>query len=228
MFKKILLSTVALAAMSGAALAADLPTTKGPPIYSPPPPIFTWTGVYIGGQVGYEWGRAYTTAFGVPVSAYTPDGIVGGGHVGYDYQIGTFVLGIEGDANGASYRGGDGINASKEPLDGSVRGRLGYAWDRALLYATGGVAFGDFNNSDIAGDSVWNTRLGWTAGAGVEYALDNNWSLRAEYRYTDFGRYYFTGNVTGTPYSTHQYDNRVQAGFSYKFDMMGAPVVSKY
>ncbi len=58
----------------------------------------------------------------------------------------------------------DGIDASKEPLDGSVRGRLGYAWDRALIYATGGVAFGDFNNSDVLGDSVWNARVGWTAG----------------------------------------------------------------
>ena len=60
MFKKLLLSTAAVVAMSGAALAADLPTTKGPPLYTPPPPIFTWTGAYIGGQVGYEWGRAYT------------------------------------------------------------------------------------------------------------------------------------------------------------------------
>ncbi len=207
MFRKILLSTAAVVAMSGAALAADLPTTKGPPVYAPPPPIFTWTGIYIGGQVGYEFGRAYPATTGFNFPAYSPDGVVGGGHVGYNYQFGQFVAGVEGDVNGSSYRGNNGIGASKDPIDGSVRGRLGYAWDRALIYATGGVAFGDFNHSNVFGDSNWAGQVGWTAGGGVEYAIDNNWSVRAEYRYTDFGRYYFTGSSTRTSLSEKQMTN---------------------
>jgi outer membrane immunogenic protein len=228
MFRRMLIASAAVAALGGTALAADLPTTKGPPVYTPPPPIFTWTGVYIGGQVGYEFGRAYPIVGGVAAAPFSPNGVVGGGHVGYNYQIGMFVLGVEGDANGASYNGGNGVAFSRTPLDGSVRGRLGYAWDRALLYATGGVAFADFHDTDIFGDSVWTGRVGWTAGGGIDYAIDNNWSLSLEYRYTDYGRYYFTGPVTGTAVSVRQYDNRVQAGFSYKFDWLAAPVVSKY
>ncbi len=228
MFRKVLLSTVAVVAMSGAALAADLPTTKGAPVYTPPPPIFTWTGVYIGAQVGYEFGRAYPAITGTNFVPYSPNGVVGGAHVGYNYQLGQFVFGVEGDANGSSYRGSNGIGASKDPFDGSVRGRLGYAWDRALIYATGGAAFADFNHSNTVGpDSNWIGRVGWTAGGGIDYAIDNNWSLSAEYRYTNFGRYYFTGSTTGAPLSEKQYDHRVQVGFSYKFDW-AQPIVSKY
>src|SRR5579863_7705615 len=228
MLRKTLIASAVLAAFGGTALAADLPTTKGPPVYAPPPPpIFTWTGLYIGGQVGYEFGRAWPTFAGAAAAHFSPNGIVGGGHLGYNYQVGQFVLGVEGDVNGASYRGGNGIGFARDPIDGSVRGRLGYAWDRALIYATGGVAFADFNDTNIFGDNVWNTRVGWTAGGGLEYAIDNNWSLRAEYRYTAFSRYYFTGAAAGTTISVRQVDNRVQAGFSYKFDMLG-PVVSKY
>jgi len=224
MFKKILLTSAAVVAMSGAAFAADLPTTKGPAVYTPPPPpIFTWTGLYIGGQVGYEFGRA----FEADVASYSPNGVVGGGHLGYNYQLGQFVVGVEGDVNGSSYRGGNGIAFSKSPIDGSVRGRLGYAFDRALIYATGGVAFGDFQYRDIGGSIPYNVRVGWTAGGGLEYAIDNNWSLRAEYRYTDYGRYFYATPFLGAD-STRQIDHRVQAGFSYKFDLLGAPVVSKY
>ena len=109
------------------------------------------------------------------------------------------------------------------PIDGSVRGRVGYAWDRALIYGTGGVAFGDFNFS--FSQNIWTGQVGWTVGGGIDYALDNNWSLSAEYRYTDYGRYYFT--VGRRPESDGLIDNRVQLGFSYKFDW-AQPIVSKY
>ena len=195
MLRKILIASAAIVAMGSTAYAADLPTTKGPAVYTPPPVPFSWTGVYVGGQLGYEWGRTYTNAFifGAPFAtfpAYTPDGVVGGAHLGYNYQVGQFVVGVEGDADGSSFRGSStafGIikYGSKEPIDGSVRGRVGYAWDRALIYATGGVAFGDFNNFEsntipfAYNDSHWSTRVGWTAGAGIEYAIDNNWSCVA-------------------------------------------------
>ena len=91
MFRKILIASTAIVAMGSAAYAADLPTTKGPAVYTPPPPIFTWTGFYAGGQFGYEWGRVYPR-FSTP---FTTDGIDGGGHVGYNYQFGQFVAGLK-------------------------------------------------------------------------------------------------------------------------------------
>ena len=221
MLRKILMSTVVVFGAMGAASAADLPSTKAPPAYIPPPPLFTWTGVYIGGQVGYMWSGS-SDAYG-----YSPNGVVGGGHVGYNYQMGQFVAGLEGDVNGSSYNGGFGGYSTNENIDGSIRGRLGVAWDRALLYATGGAAFAGITN-DYLGTSLSHTRVGWTIGGGVEYALDNNWSVRAEYRYTDYGTYYdFPGGVAAY---NHDSDNRVQIGFSYKFDMFAppGPVVAKY
>ncbi|MHB8884790.1 MAG: outer membrane protein [Methylovirgula sp.] len=226
MLRKILMSTVVIFGAMGAASAADLPSTKAPPAYIPPPPLFTWTGVYVGGQVGYMWGN--TNPYG-----YTPNGVVGGAHVGYNYQMGQFVAGLEGDINGSSYNGsavtGLGNFGARENIDGSVRGRLGVAWDRALIYATGGAAFAGLTDS-YPGASYSHTRVGWTLGGGVEYAIDNNWSVRAEYRYSDYGTYYdFPALVPAGVYN-HTTDNRVQVGFSYKFDMFAppGPVVAKY
>lgn len=164
--------------------------------------------------------------------------MIGGAHVGYNYQMGMFVAGLEGDVNGSNYNGNNTLGGltygTRENIDGSVRGRLGIAWDRALVYATGGAAFGDFQNTYSLGgfsDSPSTTRIGWTIGGGVEYAIDNNWSVRAEYRYTDFGYFnQYSPTALGATVSQHEIDNRVQVGFSYKFDMFGppAPVVAKY
>ncbi|QXX73539.1 outer membrane protein [Methylovirgula sp. HY1] len=220
MLRKILMSTVIVFGAMGTASAADLPSTKAPPAYIPPPPLFTWTGVYVGGQIGYMWGNP--SPYG-----YTERGVVGGAHAGYNYQVGQFVAGLEGDVNGSSYNGGFGGYSTNENIDGSIRGRIGMAWDRLLLYATGGAAFAGITN-DYLGTSISHTRVGWTIGGGVEYALDNNWSVRAEYRYTDYGTYYdFPAGVAAY---NHDNDNRVQIGFSYKFDMFAppGPVVAKY
>jgi outer membrane immunogenic protein len=238
MLRKLLMSTVVLFGATAVASAADLPTTKGAPIYTPPPPpIFTWTGLYIGVQAGYEFGHSSTVAAGAGLPGYNPSGIDGGAHIGYNYQIGQFVAGLETDVNGSNYRGSNTFGAlgynTTDDIDGSVRGRLGVAWDRALIYATGGAAFGNFRNQYAAGpalDTLWNTRVGWTVGGGVEYALDNNWSLRAEYRYTDYpGFNEFAPTTVGGNVYKHETDNKVQLGVSYKFDLMGpASVVSKY
>jgi outer membrane immunogenic protein len=229
--KKLIL-TVALCGLSSVAMAADLPSRAPPPVYAPPPPLFTWTGVYLGGQIGYEWGREPAT-----LVSSQPSGVVGGAHVGYNYQVQQFVIGLEGDVNGTSYTGSafsilGPISAStKIPVDASIRGRVGVAWDRTLFYATGGVAFADIKDSFVtpgAFASFDRTRVGWTVGGGVEYAVTNNWSVRAEYRYTDYGR--FSDAVFAFPLNHHSTDNRVQAGFSYKFDTYAppAPVVAKY
>jgi outer membrane immunogenic protein len=269
MYRKILLASVGAIALSGsAAFAADLPYRGPPPVYVPPPPIFTWTGIYIGGQIGYAWGNDNVrwsgtsndgeAAFGTFSS--NPQGVIGGAHVGYNLQINQWVLGLEGTVDGTSLSRtvvvpvddvfgdtpGSFTATSRADIQGSIRGRVGIAWDRALLYATGGVAFSGFNNSitDTTGfvapagtsASFSNTRVGWTVGGGIEYAVTNNWSVRAEYRYSDFGHFTdfpFAGAllIPGTVFSAtrHLTENQVQVGFSYKFDTWAPyPVVAKY
>jgi outer membrane immunogenic protein len=258
MIRKSLLITATCVALGGSAFAADLPARSAPPVYVPPPPlpIFTWTGVYVGGQVGYEWGRSSSSIFptgtgpgaGVGLGGFNSSGVVGGAHIGYNYQINQFVVGVEGDVNGSSYRGNNsfaafgalGNQTTRNDIDGSVRGRVGWAWDRALIYATGGAAFAPIEHTftSFGGgvDDQTSTRVGWTVGGGIEYAITNNWSLRAEYRYTDYGNINnVLVNSSAVPGAfsarTHETDNRVQAGFSYKFDMFGPPappVLAKY
>jgi outer membrane immunogenic protein len=256
MIARLLAASALLGALSSAALAADL---APPPVYPPPPPVFTWTGVYVGGQIGYQWGESqnpyvYADADpGVPVFplqlSHTDEGIVGGAHVGYNWQISQFVIGLEGDVNGSDYQGTStypyptasflNTESTRIGIEGSVRGRVGFAWDRVLIYGTGGVAFASINNSvEVpvvdAYASASTGRVGWTAGGGIEYAIDNNWSIRAEYRYTDYGNvsYAFPSTSVLTGYSVSKCitDNMATGGFSYKFDMFAppAPVVAKY
>jgi outer membrane immunogenic protein len=255
MIRRFLVSAAALATMTGGALAADLPNEKGPPAFAPPPPpAFSWTGVYIGGQVGYQWGTS--SPFGVTVPGdvfaatepgYNDQGIVGGAHIGYNWQVTQFVFGLEGDVEGTSYRGsgvgtipaGTGYDTSRANIEASIRARVGWAWDRVLIYATGGGAYASINNTVGAFGapptfSSTADRFGWTAGGGIEYAITNNWSARVEYRYTDYGSYdfdvAFAGGVPTAALREHERDNRVEAGFSYKFDLFEppAPVVAKY
>ncbi|HLH10287.1 MAG TPA: outer membrane protein [Methylovirgula sp.] len=251
-----LIAAAAFCAASSAALAADLPTTKGPPVFTPPPtPIFTWTGFYIGGQVGYAFGNSnanYAVTGNGPVvtsTSFHRDGVIGGGHAGYNWQFGgpqSFVIGIEGDINGTSANGSvpvagvgafpGGTAGARSLLEGSIRGRVGYAFDRVLIYGTGGVAFADFKNSyatAIGLDNPYHSSVGWTVGGGIEYAIDSNWSVRAEYRYSDFTRYSENLiNSTGTAFDGryHETEQQAQAGFSYRFDFAPppTPVVAKY
>jgi outer membrane immunogenic protein len=268
--KKVLLASAALAALSTAALAADLPSRRLAPV-APVVPAFTWTGLYAGGQVGYSFGNDTPTAFGggAPLvggvftasGSANQTGIIGGGHVGYLWSTqslpvfgGLFgpafgsgaVIGIEGDADGSSARSRyvlGGIpgtlftGGERTPIQGSVRGRLGFTFDRFLVYATGGAAFGDLHTSYFLPavptfTSFSHTRVGYTVGGGVEYAVTNNATIRAEYRYTDFGS--FSDGVVGAGgavgvFSHHERDNRVQMGVSYKFDsLVPSPVVARY
>ncbi len=259
---KYFLAGAILATLTVPAFAADLPSEKGPPAYAPPPPppVFSWTGIYIGGQVGYDWGTAhyFDETFAVPLTGLSQSGVIGGGHIGADYELGSLgnflpglggflpgsgggiVIGIEGDVNGASTRDStfDPVSGSfyslRENEDFSIRGRLGIAFDRVLIYGTGGGAYGNFHTSYNDTDFFNTGHFGWTAGGGIEYAIDDNWSVRAEYRYTDYG--HFTDSTVtsigiGDTISHHIRDNRVQAGFSYKFGEPpppAPPVVAKY
>jgi outer membrane immunogenic protein len=237
MIRKFLLPAAALAA-AAPALAADLPR-EAPPAYPPAVPLFTWTGIYLGGQIGYAWGTDTLTVFPFGFGTnFTPNGVVGGGHAGYNLQLNQFVVGLEGDIEGSgidrSFSPGGALYATRVPVQGSIRGRLGVAFDRALLYATGGAEFASFENSVTAFpgfDQNSTTRTGWTIGGGIEYALTGNWSIRAEYRYADFGHFTDATPNTfgfGSFVNHHETENAVRAGASYKFDFFGAPVAAKY
>ena len=231
-----LLATVALAALGSAnALAADMPQRpvyKAPVMMAPSP---TWTGFYIGGDVGYGWGTSDGTltnsagAFPVPYSA-DPNGVIGGGFLGYNYQINQFVVGIEGDWQAADLTGSAssplfaGYTMSTKVNDyGSLRGRLGYAMDRWLIFATGGWAWGNASTSyAVTGTPAFYknsfTGNGWTVGGGVEYAVTNNWLARFEYRYTDLGSHGYVDTVSNSAETGNRITvNDVRLGVAYKF-----------
>ncbi len=233
---KILLLTTSLCFLPGMALAADLYPPEQMPVLPASPPILSWAGFYAGGQLGYQWGRS-TFSTHVPGEAltlqqpsYSDAGVLGGAHVGYLWQVHQFVFGLEGDIDGSNYNGsaqslGTIRESTHENVMGSLRARAGYTWNRILAYGTGGVAFSTFRNTGSVAGVTQNAddtmRVGWTLGAGLEYAVNNDWSVRAEYRYTDTGHY--SEFALGADVNHHQTDSRVQAGFSYKLDGFLAP-----
>jgi outer membrane immunogenic protein len=195
----LLAATAALAIAASTAHAADLPGR-----YSPAPaynalPVFTWTGFYAGLNAGYGWNvgdsRFYDPAFGA-VKGRRSGGFVGGAQAGYNYQFGMFVAGVETDLQyaavgnkGASY-GTTYYPGDSDGFFGTIRARAGVAFDRALVYGTGGFAYGD-----IGGNRGYDTLLGyhsgdeinwgWTLGGGVEYAITNNFTAKVEGLYVD-------------------------------------------
>ena len=182
--KKILLASVALLGFAGAASAADLPVRSAPPApIIAAVPVFTWTGFYVGVNAGYGWNSNDSiTVGGVRFDLDDEGGFVGGAQAGYNYQIGSFVVGREGDIQYADFGGddrfdfdGDGIaddDFNNSDWFGTVRARAGVAFDRALIYATGGFAFAD-------------DATGWTVGGGLEYAFTNNLSAKVEGLYVN-------------------------------------------
>lgn len=219
--KKLLLASVALAALAAApAFAADAIVEE--PIVDLPVG-FSWTGAYIGIQGGYSWGDVDRDT-GAFQNSYDADGFLGGVHVGYNYQFtNNLVVGVEGDMEWAGLDGDDaGVGGTVDETDfnwqGSVRGRLGYAIDRLLVYGTGGVAFASIDHNNAGGVPVSNqeTYTGWTAGAGVEYAFTDNLTTRLEYRYADFGSEDFAPAGLA-PFSTDITTHTVRVGLSYKF-----------
>ncbi|MGJ4928405.1 outer membrane protein [Bradyrhizobium sp. HKCCYLS2038] len=214
--KKILLATVALAALAAPAAAADLaarPTYTKAPVVAP---VQTWTGFYIGAMGGYASGQ-----FG---GTFTQQGGFVGGTAGYNWQAGAVVYGIEADAawadiNGTGVVAGFPGTLTSQIRDwGTVRGRIGYAFGPTMLYATGGYAWADnrLTSSFFNNQSPSNIHSGWTVGAGVEYMFARNWSLKGEYLYKSFGAatYNYTGGfVNSGNINIHS----AQFGINYHF-----------
>ena len=219
---RVVAAAVSLLAVTTLAWGADL----SPPVAAPAP--YNWSGLYIGLNAGYANAKVTETASGGggSGSANVPGGI-GGFQIGANEQFGAIVLGFETDFAGymgtksVTVAGGAVSGTAQIPWIGTLRGRLGYAFDRFLLYATAGGAATEListvNVGAIGSSSTSNTHGAWTAGGGLEAAVTENLSARVEYLYVD------TGNINvaqvGAPLVTvtgRLQDNLVRAGVNYR------------
>src|SRR6516165_8579388 len=165
------LGAILVASRIGAAAAADvppLPPTLPPPLPMPVVQVFSWTGFYIGGNAGWGWTN---TALGADPFTVKTNGFLGGAQLGYNWQAGPFVFGGEADFQGTTASGslnasaGPTISATaKTPWFGTVRGRVGYAMDRVLLYATAGAVYGDssWSGTESAVGNFSSSTTFWT------------------------------------------------------------------
>jgi outer membrane immunogenic protein len=185
-----------MAIVCAPANAADLPArmpVKAPPIVAS---VYNWTGFYVGVHAGYAWGEL--TSANDPTIDHEPSGGLFGGQIGYNWQFNKIVFGIEADMAYSTVDGEDTttfgpftiVGTHDAKYLGTVRGRIGYAQDRVLFYATGGYAFskivGNLNVVGVISDSDTVHLKGWTVGGGIEYAFAQNWTARVEYLYVDF------------------------------------------
>jgi outer membrane immunogenic protein len=230
----VLAAGTALSVCSAA--GADLPTARqsapvAPVAYAPE--AYNWTGFYFGGHIGGAYaGSSWSDPITGASNTFNSTGFLGGAQAGVNAQFNALVLGLEGDF---SWTGGLGLNGSgadslsdaistKVDFTSTVTGRIGAAIDRLLVYGKGGLALAQDESSltDIAGNNASTTfmRTGWTAGAGVEYALDQNWSVRLEYDYLGFGSHTldFTTPVVGAVSSNADLNvQEVKAGLNFRF-----------
>ena len=199
--------------------AADLAKNNYARAY-PPPSSFNWTGLYAGAHLGYGWRTVNQDTYILTTGAYSQSeviksqGVYGGLHLGYNQQFGQVVVGLEGDFSLANINntrtslntGGNQIGAvidSRDKTLGSIRARLGYAFDKVLVFGTGGVAFKShegartqyatatasgaaaaFSTTPVFVETSSDTLTGGTFGGGMELAIDKNWILTATYMYT--------------------------------------------
>jgi outer membrane immunogenic protein len=205
--KKLHLALALFAISTTPSFAADMrmPAKVPPPIAVP---LFTWTGFYIGVNGGYGGDR-------------------------FSYQVGNWVFGVEGDIQASDIKGEIsatvlGLTAttgSKIDWFATARGRLGYAWDRVLVYGTGGYAYADVDTGGtiaIAGGGALATNVntshnGWVAGAGVEYAFTNNLTFKTEYQYLDFERKTIASAGVATFIDVRPTVHTVRGGLNWKF-----------
>ena len=297
-------------AASQAAIAADLgarPYGAPAPAYRAAPAmmaIYNWSGFYLGGNVGYSWGKAETDVsvpgftvlapatgvaptfpVNIPGSAFSeslkPSGWVGGGQIGWNSQFGNWVFGLEADLQASGQKDDrsrsdafaftdvtstptefDVVGTSATSLEaklkwfGTARGRLGYAWDSWLVYATGGLAYGNFDLTGVntvAGTIICSancgvapatttfsnttslngskSKAGWTVGSGIEgAAFLPNWTWKAEYLYLNFGKFdhAFATDSGVITTSTRATDHILRFGVNYRFAGGKGPVVARW
>jgi outer membrane immunogenic protein len=256
-----ILTAVGALLAAGSAMAADLPTTKGPAPAPYFPPVFSWAGFYAGVNAGGLFGSNNLKSNPAPQPQFgplgfsqttSPDAFIGGAQIGYNFQSGPFVFGGETDFQGSTLSQSSRLNGlpnaagvivpgwndqTSDRMDwfGTVRLRAGYAIDRTLIYATGGLIYGDVKNSSVTTYTVTGnpqhiytgsssgTRAGWTLGGGVEYAFTNNWTARLEGLYFDMGKQSYTAFplAANAPFVVNHSSDLtggiVRVGLNYKF-----------
>lgn len=244
---KLLVTSTAIAALSvTASQAADVIWDEpAAPVAAPVSIIapYDWTGFYVGGHIGYGWGNTEDIS-NVNALERDLDGLIGGIQAGYNYQTGNVVFGIEADLTFSDMHDEWGARVELDPyygkdeqkLFGTVRGRVGYAFDRVLPYVHGGLAW-SYNEHGFGCDpdrapgtlgcttpfyaSETDAVFGYTVGAGIEVAVFDTWSIRGEYSYTDYGDNDVTiedPNFPGFPprnFETTQ--QNVKFGINYRF-----------
>jgi outer membrane immunogenic protein len=215
------------------AQAADIPPRRVPPPVAPvvyAPPVYNWSGFYIGGNLGAGFSHSsWSDPFIGAHDTFNKTGFIGGGQVGVNWQINALVLGIEGDFDWTGLKGsghdslGNTINTDTQ-WTSTVTGRVGAAFDRLLVYGKGGIAFAHVNEglTDMFGGSASasQTRTGWTAGVGLEYAFAPNWSAKIEYDYLGFGSQTVnlaTAHVPAFNSNASLNIQEVKAGINFKF-----------
>jgi outer membrane immunogenic protein len=200
-----------------AAQAADLPSKA--PAYRDAPSYANWTGFYVGLNAGYGFGKSN---WDVPAVSPSPKGGLFGATLGYNFQTGSWVWGVEGDLDVSTMKGSTTCAVvtceTKDSWLGTARARIGYAgWNNWLPYLTGGAAIGDIKADSVLG-SANKTKLGYTFGGGIEYALWTNWSVKAEYLYVNLGSFDCGLACAGvTPDNVSFKTNIVRAGLNYRF-----------
>jgi len=254
--KKILLGTVGLVALGVApVMAADLPArayTKAPAYVAA---VYDWTGFYIGANGGYGSSRKCWDYSGTPTArlavniadgCHDATGAVAGGQIGYNWQTGAWVFGVEAQGDWADLKGSNIANVpagalsltnqSKIDALGLFTGRVGYAWNNALLYVKGGAAVANdkynsyYTVSGVPYASNSETRWGAVVGGGFEYGFTPNWSFGVEYNHAFLGSRDITLNAASTAGANivervKQDVDIVTARVNYRW---GGPVVAKY
>jgi outer membrane immunogenic protein len=224
------------------AFAADLPPAaraRAPAAYAPPVmAAYNWSGIYIGINGGYGFGNTdWDPVGGFPGTGnFNINGGLVGGTLGANFQTGAFVFGIEGDGDWSDIRGslsgtaavcGAGACTFETANDwlATLRGRIGFALDRTLIYATGGGAAGNVKatfTGAASAASTANTEFGWTAGAGIEYAITDNVTAKVEYLFVDLSKGSLTCTVAACGATTTvpvTFDaSLVRGGLNFKFN----------
>jgi outer membrane immunogenic protein len=219
--RRVPFTTFALLAWTATgALAADLPRAM-PPTKAPAfVPGYSWTGFYAGINGGYGWGSSNWDGFATDTDV---NGGLAGLTAGYNWQVNALVFGLEGDIDWSNIRGSFANAACPAGCEtrnnwlATVRGRLGYAFDRVMPYVTGGLAVGDIHATPagLAGASA--TNAGWTAGGGVEAAIIGNWTAKLEYLYVDLGSTGCSVAACGVASNVDLRTNIVRAGVNLRF-----------
>ena len=233
--KPIIVAVVALLAGVGRVTAADMPVPQAAPV--PPlvyfPAYYNWSGIYLGVNGGYGFGQSNWTSAGVSTGNFSTNGFLVGGTLGANYQTGSYLVGFEGDIDWSSVQGSSSAAAcvalgaaagttcqTKSPWLGTARARVGYAFDRLLVFGTGGAAFSGLAILNRGGSNPGPSQLGWAAGAGVEYAFTDAVSAKVEYLFVNLGTVACPTATGCGPFASHSFsfsENLVRAGVNYRF-----------